>query len=183
MTITHEKDDYFKGCSSGPCPPAPPPADTDPYTSDDWKYWLDGECSPCYAPGCGLPSTVDPTYKLPQAEKYECAGPNEVLYTMYADTDCANESSFVDFFKSQGGLTTDQTFPLRKSTNSWTEYGVMHTGTGTGHIGGRLGGLRGCSDQVNPLPLAPSPAPASSSARRSHRAATVLVHSGKRLDV
>eukprot|EP01043_Picozoa_sp_COSAG02_P057851 COSAG02_NODE_7095_length_3188_cov_13.479922_2_plen_352_part_00 len=153
MATTPDKDICFRGCSPGPCPPPPPPDDTDPINSDDWKYWLDGECSPCHGV-CASPSKV-PTIKNPLAEKWTCAGPNEVLHTFYMDTNCTNEANWADFWKSQGGLTTNMTLPLRLSTNSWVDLGMMGTGSGlqTGHLLQRLGGLHGCSDQVIPLPL------------------------------
>ena len=153
MATAVDKDAYFRGCSPGPCPPPPPPDDTDPINSHDWKYWLDGECSPCYGV-CGHPSKV-PTIKNPLAERWTCAGPNEVLHTFYMDANCTDEANWADFWNSQGGLTTNLTLPLRLSTNSWADLGVMGTGQGaqTGHFVQRLGGLHGCSDQVQPLPL------------------------------
>lgn len=137
---------------SGPCPPPPPPADTDPINSDDWKFWIDGECNVCGDNKCGNDSK-DPTITLPQAEKYECAGPNTVLYTMYTDAKCTNQAKWSDFWRSQFGptATSNTTFPIRMSTNSFVDLGTAPTGSGadTGRLSLRLGGFHGCSDQVS----------------------------------
>ena len=158
QVVMYMEQQRLKDCSSGPCPPPPAPQNTSP-DSTDWEVAYSGKCSQCAGDACSGDSK-DPDIPRGMAEKWVCDGPNAMLYSVYTDVDCKNVMNSSDWWRSLQGPTANASdnlaFPIRLSTGSWLDGGIVPgsvwQGTGTGHLGVRLAGLHGCSDQVRPLP-------------------------------